>query len=92
MRIFNSGNKTRNIIIISRIASTILRNPLPEYREGLCIIMLFILDSISNGTSIFHKFSHGASLHHYSLEYLSNVFIHPTSYVHVHASGMPLVM
>ena len=63
----NRGNKE---IPLAMDTSTILRNPLPEVctcREGLRMIVLVSLIVLLRGFLCFHDFSHGASLHPYSL-------------------------
>ena len=47
--------------------STIMRNPsLHNSEKGVTHDCASILDSIAKGTSCFHYFSHGASLHRHS--------------------------
>ena len=47
--------------------STIMRNPsLHNPDKGVTHDCASILDSIAKGTSCFHYFSHGTSLHHHS--------------------------
>ena len=78
--------------------STIMRNPsLHNSDIGVTHDCASILDSIAKGTSCFHYFSHGASLHRHSFSRMiftlvSHIFIGKRSYAHAHVSATPRVI
>ena len=63
--------------------STIMRNPsLHNSEKGVMHDCASILDSIAKGTSCFHYFSHGASLHPHSFSRMIFTLV----LLHVHMS------
>ena len=64
--------------------STIMRNPsLHNPEKGVTHDCASILDSIAKGTSCFHYFSHGASLHRHSFSRMIFTLVYNYTIMHV---------
>ena len=78
-----------------KYTSTIMRNrPYIYSGKGVTHDCASILDSIAKGTSCFHYFLHGASLHPHSfiLHLLHIIFCFARSCAHAQVNATPLVI